>query len=321
MTNILITSASRKVSLIKSFKNILGKRRGKVIAGDSNLFSAAFFFADEFCVLPEDSSPDFLNKILKLCTKHKINLIVPTRDEELPVFSRNKELLKKAGVKVMVADQKVIEICQDKSKFFQFCKEKGFGCPRIYSLQEIKDKKPEFPLFLNESVSKASRSVFKAANQEELDFYLRTARQPVIQEYITAKEYTVDLFADFEGKIISVVPRERIKIFGGESFVSKTFKNDKIINEAVKLAEKLGLVGHNTIQCFFDGENVKFIEVNPRFGGGANLSFKAGANTPEFLIKIIEGKRVDVKIGDFQDNLVMLRYAEDYFVPEKKILK
>ncbi len=321
MTNILITSASRKVSLVKSFKKVLEKRKGKVIAGDNNPFSASFFFADEFCVLPNDSSPDFLGKVLEVCKKYNVSLIVPTRDEELPIFSNNRKQFESEGIKIMVADNKTIEICQDKSKFFQFCCENGFSYPKTYSLSERGDENLKFPLFLNEKVSKASKSVFKANNRKELDFYLKTAKQPIIQEYIIAKEYTIDLFVDFSGKIISVVPRERIKVFGGESFVSKTFKNQKIINRAVELAEKLGLVGHNTIQCFFDGKEVKFIEVNPRYGGGANLSFEAGANTPEFLIKIIEGEEIEAMIGEFKDNLVMLRYTEDFFIPENKILK
>lgn len=321
MTNILITSASRKVSLVKSFKKVLENRGGKVVVGDSSPFSASFFFADEFCLLPPDYSSDFLNEILEICGKHKISLIIPTRDEELPIFSENKELLEKAGVKVMVADKKIIEICQDKIMFSQFCQENGFDCPKTYSLLDIKNNNFKFPLFLNEKKSKASKNAFKANNKEELDFYIKTAQQPIIQEYITAKEYTVDLFADFDGKVISVVPRERIKVFGGESFVSKTFKNQEIINKTMELAEKLGLVGHNTIQCFFDGKTVKFIEVNPRYGGGANLSFEAGANTPEFLIKIIEGEKVNEIIGDFKDDLVMLRYTDDFFIDENKITK
>jgi carbamoyl-phosphate synthase large subunit len=144
---------------------------------------------------------------------------------------------------------------------------------------------------------------------------------PIVQEYHKGTEYTIDLFADFDGNVISVVPRERIYTFGGESFIGRTYKNYKLMNDAIKLAEKLNLIGHNTIQCFFDNDETVFIEVNPRYGGGANLSFAAGANTPLYLIQLVKNKKVKSRIGQFQDSFVMLRYTEDFFVEEKKIAK
>jgi len=132
-------------------------------------------------------------------------------------------------------------------------------------------------------------------------------------------EYTVDLFADFSGKVLSVVPRERLSIFGGESFIGKTCKNWGIINESMRLAKSLRLIGHNTIQCFWQDGQVKFIEVNPRYGGAANLGFAAGAFTPQMLVCLILGKEIKPSIGDFEDGLYMLRYTEDLFLGEEEI--
>jgi hypothetical protein len=58
---------------------------------------------------------------------------------------------------------------------------------------------------------------------------------------------------------------------------------------------------------------VKFIEVNPRFGGGAHLGFAAGAPTPLFLVKLLKGEILKPRIGKFKDNYFMLRYTEDMF--------
>ena len=132
---------------------------------------------------------------------------------------------------------------------------------------------------------------------------------------------TIDLFADFSGKVISVIPRERVRIFGGESFVGKTTSNPTLIEESIRLASELKLIGHNTIQCFFDNEDVLFIEVNPRFGGGANLGFAAGARTPQFLVRLIQGKEVVPMIGKFKDEYVMLRYTEDLFLDSESLAK
>jgi carbamoyl-phosphate synthase large subunit len=318
--NILITSASRKVSLVKAFKEALEKEGGgKIITVDINPLSPAFYFSNLSYLVPKSSAPSFIPKLLNLCQRQQVKLIIPTRDEELKIFAENKEKFNEIGVAVMVSNAKTVEICSDKLKFAEFCKENNISVPKIYNIEEVKNGKISFPLFINDRFGKGSKKAFKVSNKKELNLYLNVIRNPIVQEYIDAKEYTIDLFSDFQGNVISVVPRERIYTFGGESFVGKTYKNEKLMKSAIDLAQKLKLIGHNTIQCFFDGKEVKFIEVNPRYGGGASLGFAAGANTPLYLIQLIKGKKVKSKVGKFKDGLIMLRYTDDIFIKKKNL--
>ena len=318
--NILITSASRKVELVEAFKKALSQEGGgKVIAVDVNPLSAALYHSDLACVVPRSSELNFIPTVEHLCKKYSVRMIVPTRDEELPVFTENKSLFEKRGIKVLVPERKVVEICQDKKKFIEFCFEKGIPTPKTYSQEEI-DKGAYFlPLFIKGRFGKSSKNIFKVVNHMELKYFLSHMDAPIIQEYIEDDEFTIDLFADFEGNIISIVPRQRILVFGGESFIGKTYKNKKLIQAAINLAKDLRLTGHNTIQCFFNGHHAKFIEVNPRYGGGVHLSLAAGANTPQYLIRLLQGKRIKSKIGQFKDGLIMLRYTEDTFIDENAV--
>ena len=312
MNNILITSASRKVSLVRNFKKALNKT-GKIYAADINVNSPALYFADEYLIVPRSDDPNFINFIIDFCKKKDIKLIIPTRDEELILFAENKDLFDERNIEIMVSDVEAIEICQDKEKFIDFCENNGFGIPKTYkNLESI--KKEDFPLFLKPVVGKSGKDTFKVNSFEELNEILINDNDFIIQECVEAPEYTIDLFADFKGNVISAVPRQRVYVWGGESLVTKTVKNDNIINESVRLAQILKLKGHNTIQCFFDGEIIKFIEINPRFGGAASISFESGANSAEFLIKLINNESLESKIGEFKDNLISLRFVEDYFI-------
>lgn len=312
MNNILITSASRKVSLVRNFKNAIGGN-GKIYAADINVESPALYFADKYLIVPRSDDPNFIDFIIDFCKNNEVKLIIPTRDEELILFSKNKSLFDEIGVKLMVSDVETIEICQDKLKFINFCKNNGFGIPKTFeNIQSI--AKEDFPLFLKPIVGKSGIDTFKVDSFEELNKILSGDNEFIIQECVEAPEYTIDLFADFEGNVISAVPRQRVNVWGGESLVTKTVNNKIIIDGSVRLAEKLKLKGHNTIQCFFDGVNIKFIEINPRFGGAASISFEAGANSAEFLIKLLNGEKLESKIGNFKDNLVALRFVEDYFI-------
>lgn len=319
MNNILITSASRKVSLVRNFKKALCGN-GSVFAADINLESPALYFADDFLIVPRSNNPNFIAFIMDFCKKEDIKLIIPTRDEELILFSKNKKQFDKIGVKIMVCDVEAIEICQDKDKFINFCLNNSFDVPKTFNNADLISEN-DFPLFLKPVIGKSGLNTFKVENFDELTEILNKENDFIIQEFIDSPEYTIDLFADFDGNVISVIPRQRVQVWGGESLVTKTIKNDKIISETVKLSQCLNLKGHNTIQCFSDGNFVKFIEINPRFGGAASISFEAGGNSAEFLVKLLNGKKLTPQIGEFKDNFISLRFVEDYFIDGKELDK
>lgn len=317
MNNILITSASRKVSLVRNFKKALGNQ-GKIIAADINPESPALYFADDYLIVPRSDDPNFIKFIVDFCKNNSIKLIIPTRDEELSLFSKNKDVFDDIGIKIMVSDVETIQICQDKKKFINFCKNNGFGIPKTYvDVNSI--NREDFPLFLKPVVGKSGVDTFKVDSFDNLNEILSKENDFIIQECVEAPEYTIDLFADFEGNVISVVPRQRVHVWGGESLITKTVKKKLVIEESVRLAEMLKLKGHNTIQCFFDGKNIKFIEVNPRFGGAASISFEAGANSAEFLIKLLNNEELKSQIGIYKEDLVSLRFVEDYFIDENDL--
>ncbi len=111
-------------------------------------------------------------------------------------------------------------------------------------------------------------------------------------------------------KVRCVVPRKRIEVRAGEVSKGQVVKHPLICDEAAGLVEKLGAgPGVITLQLFLTDDNkVKFIEVNPRFGGGVPLSIKAGANFPKWILQELIGRKANIRFDGFKDNLIMLRY-------------
>ena len=61
-------------------------------------------------------------------------------------------------------------------------------------------------------------------------------------------------------------------------------------------------------------EELKGIEINPRFGGGYPLSYLAGGNFPKWIIQeYIYNEKLDY-YHDWEDNLLMLRYDDEVLV-------
>jgi len=320
--NILITSVSRKVWLVKAFKDALKQEGidGKVVSVDINLLSAGLYISDKHYLVPSSSDQNFIPAVLEICKKEDIKLLIPTRDGELLLFAKNKEKFEKQGIYVMVSNPEVIEICNDKYRFYQFLTKNNIPTPKTYLPNQLDFSSIHYPLVVKSRYGSGSKALFKVENAEELQFFVNYVPNPVIQEFANGNEYTVDLFSDFNGNVLTVVPRERIETFCGESYKGKTVKDTQIIEYAKNLAEKLETIGHITIQCIKNDNGIKFIEVNPRFGGGAILGIKSGANTPLLLIKLILGKRIEPQIGEFKDNFIMLRYTKDLFILNAKVI-
>jgi len=313
--NILITSASRKVSLVKSFQQALKDEGlgGFVVVADSSPDSASMKFADISTLVPSlpnnGDESDFYGGILDICNRMGIGLIVPTRDGELEFFSKHKAFFGEMGIFVAICDCDTVALCQDKLAFYDFCISNNFSVP-----QKIDDV-TRLPVFVKARNGHGGNSAARADSLPELFSLRRRYGESITQENINAPEYTIDVFSDSNSKVLSVVPRQRIKIMGGESWVGRTEKNADIMQESQRLAEALRLKYHSVIQCFYDAGIVKFIEVNPRFGGASNCSFVAGANSPRWLVQLATGRDVTAPpIGDFLDNLTMLRYSQDTFV-------
>lgn len=317
--NVLITSASRKVSLVRSFQSALVKSGGGcVVAVDSSPYAPALYLADRRYLVPPSSAPEFIDEVARLCQVEGVSLLIPTRDEELSLFAEVREKFLAEGVRVMVPSADTVKTCSDKLRFLTFCGQHNFDVPRTFERNEWKTA--GFPLFVKPRFGKGGHDARRVESEQELQFVVKDPEQWVVQECVTWPEVTIDLLADFGGRVISVVPRLRKLVIGGESYVSETIDSRDLIAEARRLATEAGLVGHNTIQCFWNGNTAKFIEVNPRFGGAASLSSAAGADSAQALVRMASGENLPQRIGEFRKNLFMLRFTEDLFIEGRDLL-
>ncbi len=312
--NILITAASRRVALIRAFADSLSKigNTGTVIATDSDLLSPGLFFCHAHHIVPLSTSPDYIPAIKKICREENISLLIPTIDEELPIFGRYKEEFGAMGVVVPVADEEIVNLCNDKYKTYLFFKENGLPFAETYLPDEVRKLKPGLPLFIKPRLGRGAVGAHPINTATELDFFINYVKDPVIQKFLPGKEYTIDVLCDLKGNVLSIVPRHRMVIRSGVCDRGCTEKNMPLINLAEKVARALHIVGAANLQCKMDGDNIVFFEVNARFSGAIQLTIKAGADFPSMIIEMLNGG-VKPRIGEFEDNLTMVSYEESIY--------
>ncbi len=313
--NILIMSAGRRVELINLFKETAKKMKidSKIIAVDISNTAPAIYFADKFYLIPRIGEEGYLESIIEICKKEDIKLIIPTIDTELKILSINKEYIElKTKAKVLVSDINIIDICRNKRETQKFFEKNNFGVPKEYLLNEDISK---FPVFIKPIDGSSSVNTYKVNNSLELNFFKSYIKNPIIQEFIEGEEYTVDSFLDFNSNIISIVPRRRIATRAGEIIKGKIVKDKEIIEDVKKLLSILKPIGEVTIQCMKTLDGIKYIEINPRFGGGAPMSIKAGANFCEYLYRLLKGEELFYN-EDYRENLTFLRFDNSICLDE-----
>src|SRR5690554_3267439 len=125
--NILVTSVSRKVPLLKAVRDAGRKLGGEVAVTGADLEPdcTGRYFVNCFWTMPPLSqlgTEEFVN----ICRKRGITHVIPTRDGELLFFARNRDKFIRHGIKVMVSAPETVEVCLDKLAFYRRLSRAGF---------------------------------------------------------------------------------------------------------------------------------------------------------------------------------------------------
>ncbi len=318
--NILITSAGKRVTLIKQFQETLRRfyPEAKVFTTDMNPAMAPAGIASDGCmVVPRVTAPGYIEVLLTICKEKGIRIIVPTIDTELLVLAENKELFRENGIEPMVSELPFIQACRDKRNTGTFLNSHDIRVPA-----PVDKSNPTFPLFAKPYDGSLSKDLYVVRCKEELTQEILNHPKLIFMEYIDKQEYkefTVDMYYGRDNRVKAIVPRERIEIRAGEINKGVTRKNYLVRFLKERLEYLPGVVGCICIQLFYrdSDDDVVGIEINPRFGGGYPLSYYAGANFPEYVVREYMLDETLTYMDIWADNTLMLRYDNEVIVYEK----
>lgn len=140
----------------------------------------------------------------------------------------------------------------------------------------------------------------------------------LFNQFISGKEYTIDIFCDYNGNPVYITPRERLAVRAGEVLKTKITQDDTMISEMLALIADYRPCGQITVQLIRDeitGDDY-YIEINPRFGGGAPLSMKAGANSAKAILRMLNGEKLEYNAKAARDGAVYCRYDQSICINE-----
>ena len=339
--NILLTSAGRRNYLIQYFRNAL-QGGGEVIAIDCSRSAPALQEADKAHLVPPVNDAGYVDRVLAICDRYAVSLLISLNDLELPVLAREKERFHEIGTVPVVSTPPVIEACFDKWATRTFLAACGLSVPEsCLSLDAARARLREgcmsFPLVVKPRWGSASIGIEFVEDEEALELSYRLlvkrlrrtilseassqdyGRSILIQECLQGEEYGLDVVNDLKGNYATTFVKRKLAMRAGETDRAVTVQDHSLHALGEHLGRSLGHVGNLDCDAFVTDSGPYVLELNPRFGGGYPFSHAAGANVPAALIAWADGREPKPEwlratpgiVSAKCDRLVMISEEED----------
>ena len=315
--NILFTCAGRRTYLLKYFKdNMLSS--DKIIATDMQLSAPALQAADVKLQVPAVYDPHYIDITLNICEEYNVDALISLNDLELPILAEHKGRFEILGVRVIVSNPQVIDICFDKFKTALWVSNHGLNAPKTYvrladARAALASGEISFPLFLKPRWGSGSIGLETVEDMEELDIVygllfkkikktiLATAsvgdEYIMIQEKLTGKEFGLDVMNDLEGNQVAVSVKQKLAMRAGETDKAITVDLPEVRETGNIIGRNLKHIGNLDVDIMQRANgDYCVLELNPRFGGGFPFSYEAGVNLPKAMMMWLQGEKVDASM-------------------------
>ncbi len=268
----------------------------------------------------------FIQAVVKICREEKIDVIFPSWDPYVYLFSKNKCLFDSLGVIVPVPDYGRALMVLDKYRTILAAQEVGFPCPRTYLYESEHDLKriverEGFPLVIKPRVSSGGRGMAIVKDYPELVQKVAAIAgkhgNPMIQEYIPGRQrVTFPVVMGHEGELKAVFNQRIVRNFrvtGRFGAVEESVPLDwKLISGSETLLKKLGWWGPASVGTMRDPRDgqCKLMEINPRFSRNMWRTTALGYNEPSMCIKIARREAV-APVKDYPAGVLFVCPMED----------
>lgn len=295
----------------------------EIIGVDMNPDAVGLYFADIGQTVPPAVDDSWADELIRLIKDFDVDIVIPTVDEELDHLPKlTTSLLDRDSV--IAPRQDVIDTAIDKYKSYECLKNEGHTVPQTWLGTDVdRIDAADFPLLVKPRSGRGSRGIEIIENRKDLESHLdRTdfaTEELLLQEVISGTEYTTSVISTKNNQLLGIIPKEAIKK-EGITVKGATRQNSVITRSCQEIFETLKPTGPMNVQQIVDENGDPYIiEINPRFSSTSNLTVAAGVNEFDLLLRDALGESVS-RINGYETDLYILRYDDQLFLPEEKLM-
>lgn len=310
--NILFCSAGRRVELLKDFRKSMDNG-DRIIAADLSNLAPALYVADAHYLVPRIDDPAYLDTILDICRKEKINAVTTLIDPEIELLAKNRARFEEIGVEVLAPYTETAELCFDKFKMYQYLTAHGVPTPDTWgdyasAMAAVKSGSLAFPLFVKPRTGSGSVGARKVQNAETLKALCEADPSLIIQRLMT-DDLDADVYIDtISHKAVSAFSKRKLETKIGGASKTISFKDEKLFDFIRRITDLLKFNGPVDMDFFYQDGTYYLSEVNPRFGGAYLHAYGAGVDFIKLIKNNLDGIENAPVFGDYEDDVVMMMY-------------
>jgi len=315
MYKVLVTGVGGGVgqSIIKSLQGT----DYVVIGADGEALGTGLYAVSRAYKIPYAADPDYISRIVEICSIEDCALVFPGLDAELPVLSSQASKIRASHTIPVVSSPEVVEIADDKLMTTTFLLENGFPAPLTFPLTKSVVADLDFPFVLKPRKGGArSKGVYVVKDNRELMYWLTILPLDnyVAQEYLEGDEYTCGTL-NFDGHCYGTIIMRRI-LRDGDTYKAFVVNDTSLHAYVSAVAEALKPFGPCNFQLRLVEGAPQIFEINARCSGTTFSRTLAGFNEPlmaaNFLLK---GKDPDYQIRE----MAIMRYWKELTVDYARI--
>lgn len=322
MVNILILAAGTRNKIVQYFRKTF-EGIGIVVATDASELSPAIYDADKYYVVPTINELGYIEVILDICKKERIDGVLSLIDPELSLLAGNEERFKEIGTTVIGSSYELCEMALDKMQMYQWLVGHNYRCARSWKDKDEFYKKVDagevsYPVFVKPYRGSASISISKVYDKETVDLLFAHEDDLMIQEFLNGQEIGADAYIDMvSGEVVSIFTKKKIKMRAGETDKAMSFKDPALFELIERFVLEAGYRGQIDVDIFDINGTYYISEVNPRFGGGYPHAYECGCDHMKLILNNLQGIANEKCIGAYNEGIYMMKYNEVKIVEKR----
>lgn len=319
------------------FKNLVLARYTHIYGADVSPYAFGLY-QDGFLKAYLVKKDRYVQEILDICEQEHIHAVVPGGEGPLALLNGQRAVFQEKNILLAMNSEKVIGLCTDKIRLFDFLQEKGIPVPFTAEItNEAMLEDLPYPGVLKPSKdSGGSVFVSVAHNAKEAVLFvtqmLNSGRTPLFQEYLplTGGEYSFSVLSAPSGELFGGIGIQKnfdAKLMytfkSGAEVISSGYSHGfisafpEIFSQISSIAKALESCGPMNIEGrVVNGQFFPF-EINPRFSATTYLWAMAGFNDVDYFIRMLSNEPIHekprIKEGFY------LRSLTEKFIPAENI--
>ena len=314
--NYLMCSVGRRGELMKDFRASM-EAGSRIIATDNSPYAPALYLADKQYIVPRIDAPEYMNTLLDICVKEKINTVTTFIDPEIMVLAENRERFAALGIEVLAPYTETAKLCFDKYEMFKYLRSCGVRTPMTWgTFAEVKAAldggEISLPVFVKPRTGSGSVGARKVFDRDTLHAAFEQDPSLIAQELMTGDgcfDLDADIYVDtISHKPVAIFSKRKISTTIGGANKTISFKDERLFSFAEKALSHFKFNGPIDVDFFYKNGEYYLSEVNPRFGGAYLHAYGAGVDFIKLIDRNLRGQANESIIGQYDEGIVMMMY-------------